>query len=239
MHSSPRGWICSRTAGTLLSPRPQAATLSLAGTPKYHTHSVPLDVVQPLCPLTGVTLLQPRSWIAKSSLGLWPAAEGTKLSPSETCGHPHPGIGKISTVKQATKQRSRSETQSGHIGETAGHPVDWTKRFRGPGIHAGSREPSLSSTQEALAQRRVSSRPTLSSARIAPRLASSVVEVAPLVAFCAAVEGWNPRSGLRINRGRGRSACQRDPMPLLSISLFQELSGGPFTAGELIQDDCH
>lgn len=83
--------------------------------------------------------------------------------------------------------------------------------------HAGSREPSLSSTQEALAQRRVSSRPTLSSARIAPRLASSVVEVALLVAFCAAVEGWSPRCGLRINRGRGRSVRQRDPMPLLSI----------------------
>lgn len=80
----------------------------------------------------------------------------------------------------------------------------------------------------------MSSRPTSSSARIVPHLASSVVEVAQLVAFSAAVEGWGPGSELWIGRGWGRSVYQRDLMPLLSISLLQGLPGGPFAAGELI-----
>lgn len=93
---------------------------------------------------------------------------------------------------------------------------------------------SLPSTQEVLAQRRVNSRPTLSSARIVPHLASFVVEVARLAAFSAAVEGWSPRCGLWIDRGWRRSVYQKDLLPLLSISLFQGLPRGPVAAGELI-----
>lgn len=59
---------------------------------------------------------------------------------------------------------------------------------------------SLPSTQEVLAQRRVSSRLTSNSAKIVPHLASSVVEVALLAACSAAVEGWSPRCGLWVDR---------------------------------------
>lgn len=60
--------------------------------------------------------------------------------------------------------------------------------------------PSLPSTREVLAQRRVSSRPTSNNAKIVPRLASSVEEVARLAACSAAVGGWCPTSGLWILR---------------------------------------
>lgn len=145
-------------------------------------------------------------------------------------------MGKGSTVKQATRQGSRSEAQGGHIRETVGHPIDWSFRVLEvrTSFHARFWGSSLPSTQEALAQRRASSRPTSNSARIVPHLASSVEEVAQLAACSAAVEGWSPGLGCGLIEPRGRSVCQRDSMPLLATSLFQGLPRGPLAAGKLI-----